>query len=94
MTIQRILTKAEAEAMFTEEAFLIGSANGIPVQTVADLLGEDAAVFPRLDGTRGNIYGLGADKQYKYLYLKGFMEAVTYHNLTIYSAVLEEMEQE
>ncbi len=93
MTVQKILTKAEAEELFNTEAFLIGSVNGIPVQTVAELLGEEASNFPKVNGSSANIYGLGGDRQYKYLYLKGFMEAVTYHNLTIYSEVLAKGEQ-
>jgi len=78
------LNKAQAQALFEEKAILIGGYDAIPEETVVSLFGEAAVAHAHtLDKTGGemcNAYGVG-DYTAPYLTLKGFLRAVTYHNI-------------
>lgn len=78
------LNKAQAQALFEEKAILIGGYDAIPGETVVSLFGEAAVAHAHtLDKTGGemcNAYGVG-DYTAPYLTLKGFLRAVTYHNI-------------
>lgn len=79
------MTRAQAVQIFTENAFLMGLGDGIPADTVVDLLGKDALDHVKSRQTRPgmlwNRYGIG-DRSIDYLTLPGFMMAVTYHNIS------------
>lgn len=82
--ITKILTRAEAQALFNEYAFLIGRRDVIPCADAARLLGKEAVAFADQDGEDRNSYSLGDGKpSMRYLTYNGFEKAVTYNNIII-----------
>jgi len=74
-----ILNKAQADALFRREAVLLGTADAIPEDRAKELFGEDAVKFAvRMGGQNG--CGIG-DYTAMYLTYKGFLAAVSYHNV-------------
>lgn len=76
------LNKAQAAALFEANAFLFGSIDAVPEETVIDLFGEDAAEHVKSQGMGRLINGYGVgDYTATYYTFEGFMRAATYHNI-------------
>ena len=80
-----MLNSEQAKAMFAREAILIGDSDAVLYDRAAQVLGEKAAEFAKDFGCKpgkyASMYGLGGDRQFRFLTLQGFMAAVTYANL-------------
>lgn len=80
-----MLNKAQVNALFTQEAILLGFNDGIPMERVQELFGQEAVDKVSKYGKCGvhfNIFGCGASCQVTYFYLLGFQYAATYANIS------------
>lgn len=80
-----MLNKAQVNALFTREAILLGSKDGVPMERVKELFGQEAVDKVSKFGKCGvhfNIFGCGASCQVTYFYLLGFQYAATYANIS------------
>lgn len=79
------LNRAQVEAIFTAEAVLMGTKDGLPISKAREIFGGDAVDFAQrmsntATGTYSNGYGIG-DYTAFYLTLTGAMIAATYNNI-------------
>lgn len=82
--ITKTLTSAEAQALFNKHAFLINGRDVIPCADAERLLGKEAVAYADKAGADRNLYSLGDGKlSMRFLTYKGFVKAVTYHNIII-----------
>ena len=76
-----MLNKAQVNALFSQEAILLGSKDGVPMERVQELFGQEAVEKVNKYGKCGvhfNTFGCGAPCQVTYFYLLGFQYAATY----------------
>lgn len=83
------MNKAQAQALFEENAILFGDRDAVPKATVTALLGQAAVNYVLWadtagSGRKGYYNGIGMNEHIKplieYITLAGFMQAVTYNN--------------
>ena len=80
-----MLNKAQVNTLFSREAILLGSKDGVPMERVQELFGQEAVDKVSRFGTCGvhfNVFGYGAYSQVTYFYLLGFQYAATYANIS------------
>ena len=80
-----MLNKTQVNALFVREAILLGSKDGVPMERVQELFGQEAVDKVSRFGKCGvhfNIFGCGASCQVTYFYLLGFQYAATYANIS------------
>lgn len=87
------LNRAQAQALFEENAILFGDRDAVPEKTAAALLGQaaiDYVLWEDRTGTGGhkgywNAIGMNdyIKPLVKYITLSGFLRAVTYNNATL-----------
>lgn len=88
--VQLPMNMEQAKSLFWKESIILGPSGGVPVSRVEELLGKEAAEFlfrgdrEKVYGTYANIYTIG-DFYCPFLYLEGFLKAVTYANVQWFS---------
>ena len=81
-TIDKMLNKADAEALFKNEAVLIGSNDVIPEHRAIRLFDASAADFAKhKPGETYNLYGFGGHTNIAYLTRSGFFLAASNSNM-------------
>lgn len=77
-----ILNKKQVQILFDREAVLLGTNDGVPLDRVVALFGEDAASYASRQegGVYWNAYGVG-DYTLSYLTLLGFQAAASFYNV-------------
>lgn len=81
------LNKHEAALLFSEYAFWVGEAHVIPEETAKAILSDAAVKYMKRTGKGGvsfNLFTVENNKTLTYLTFKGFLEAVSYHNVELY----------
>lgn len=80
-----MLNKAQVNTLFAREAILLGSKDGVPMERVQELFGQEAVDRVSKYGKCGvhfNSFGCGTSCQVTYFYLLGFQYAATYANIS------------
>lgn len=88
--VQLPMNMEQAKSLFWKESIILDPSGGVPVSRVEELLGKEAAEFlfrgdrTKVYGTYANIYAIG-DFYCPFLYLEGFLKAVTRANVQWFS---------
>lgn len=86
--IEHTLNQAETFHILKKESVLINNQNVIPTNRAITYLGKAAVDYASQKSGDWNIYCLGQPNlSLKYLYMKGFEKAVTFHNISILAKI-------
>lgn len=90
--ITKPLSKAEASAIFAENAVFLGGSDAIEIHRIVELFGEQAAIFIEENARYGrcmdndlHLDGFGTldDPLVAYFYFPGFLKVIAEHNLRL-----------